>query len=440
MSDAAPSEFRWQALLRRAGEPLFLLNRHRRLLFANRAWETCTGLTLAAARGRPCRAARPSDGGSGETPLPTFAPPSEALAGQTCRARRRALDPVAGWWQLDFFPLMADEGLLGILGKITPLRVATTTLPPLPDRLVALRDRHAAESRLDALARESLSNELPAIERVRTQAQLASRARMPVTLVGEAGTGKHWLARAIHQAGIDRDRCFARLDCPRLPASVVTEVLLTPHGRRLGLGTVYLREPSALTHDVQDRLAQWLRAGEDAELPRLIVGHCTDPAEAVRTGRLLNALHCAASPLTMVLPPLRERLADFDEFIRCFLERNRVLIERSIAGVSPEATLALRNHSWPGNLRELAAVLRDAATRAQGERIELADLPFFLRSDPLPADKKLPLDKLLEEAERRMILLALKQAHGNRTQAADILGIWRPRLLRRMEHLGITHE
>lgn len=82
-------------------------------------------------------------------------------------------------------------------------------------------------------------------------------------------------------------------------------------------------------------------------------------------------------------------------------------------------------------------MLRGAAGHARGERLELADLPFFLRSGPMPAEKKLPLDELLEQAERRLILLALRQARGNRTRAAEILGIWRPRLLRRLDHFGI---
>ncbi len=85
-------------------------------------------------------------------------------------------------------------------------------------------------------------------------------------------------------------------------------------------------------------------------------------------------------------------------------------------------------------------MLRGAAARAKGERIELADLPFFLRNGPLPAARKLPLDALLEQAERRLILLALRQAGGNRSQAAETLAISRPRLLRRIEEFGITGD
>jgi len=305
---------------------------------------------------------------------------------------------------------------------------------PLPERLLALRDRLAATFRLDDLA-----SELPAMQRVVEQARLAATLRLPVTLIGESGTGKHWLARAIHHAGPLRDRGFARLDANALPASLIADLLMEPRGERLALGTAYLREPAALPRELQARLVQRLHS-EKGDGPRLILGHRGDPDEAVRAGRLLDHLHCAASTLTIRLPPLRERLAGLDSLSRSLLARSRIWHESAQpppATVSAEAALALRAYAWPGNLRELSEVLGGAAGRAKGDRIELTDLPFFLRSGPLPAAPKLPLDALLEQAERRLILLALRQAGGNRSQAADILGIWRPRLLRRLEHFGI---
>jgi DNA-binding NtrC family response regulator len=430
MADAS-LELRWQTYLRHASEPFFLLNRQRRLIFANRAWEECTGMTLAGARGRPCRAARASDGERGIAPIPVLAPPPEALAGQSCRARRRAPAP-AGWWLLDFLPIPGAQGLLGILGKITPLPAASPILAALPERLVALRDRQAEAYRLDALPSEP-----PALARAVAQARLASQSRLPVTMIGEPGAGKEWLARAIHQAGPERERAFAGLDAAGLPPALIAAWLLTP---RPALSTIYLREPAALPRELQERLAQRLRAGVDAEAPRLIVGHRGDPTDAVRAGRLLDELHCAASVLTVHVPPLRERLGELDYFIRVFLDRAGRLSKSGIHEVSADALGILRTYRWPGNLRELFAVLRGAADRAKGERIVAADLPFHLRSGPLPADKKLPLDELLEQAERRLIMLALRQAGGNRTRAADILGIWRPRLLRRLEHLGIESD
>jgi two-component system NtrC family response regulator len=275
------------------------------------------------------------------------------------------------------------------------------------------------------------------MRRVIDQARLAASGRMPVTIVGEPGAGKHWLARAIHQASGQRDRCFAALDCRTLPPILVTELLLDVRGRRLALGTVYLREPAELPRELQDQIAGLLRSPESAELPRVIVGHRSEPADLVRIGQLSAELHAATGILTIALPPLRERLADIVALIAVLVDHLRLLTEAKTVSVSPEAILTLRSHTWPGNLRELAAVLDAAHHHARGERVDRADLPFYLRQGPLPADKTLPLDKLLEEAERRLIAQALKHAKGNRARAAEILGIWRPRLIRRLEHFGI---
>ncbi len=96
----------------------------------------------------------------------------------------------------------------------------------------------------------------------------------------------------------------------------------------------------------------------------------------------------------------------------------------------------LRGYGWPGNLGELQEVLREACRRTKGDRIELADLPYYLRQGVPAPDRRLPLDALLEQVERRLIALALKLAQNNQTRAAELLEIWRPRLLRRMEKFG----
>src|SRR5947209_4972402 len=108
-------EFRWQALFQRTREPLFLLNRQRRILFVNRAWEELTGLPAAEARGRRVGHRRkPATLPLGEALAHALAPPAEVLQGQPGKARRLA-PGAAGrrWWDVEFFPLRGDAGLLG---------------------------------------------------------------------------------------------------------------------------------------------------------------------------------------------------------------------------------------------------------------------------------------------------------------------------------------
>jgi transcriptional regulator with PAS, ATPase and Fis domain len=151
-------------------------------------------------------------------------------------------------------------------------------------------------------------------------------------------------------------------------------------------------------------------------------------------------LHFALSPLTITVPPLRERLADLPALVERVLGRLNSDIEQGATGLAAEAWDILRAYRWPGNLRELHTVLAEAWGRAKAERIDPGDLPLFLRGPAPTPERVLPLDKLLEQVERRMLVLALRKARNNKTRAAELLAIWRPRLLRRMEALGIDEQ
>ena len=270
MSESAAEFFRWQAFFQHAAQPIFLLNRRRRILFVNRAWETCTGLTQAEVRGRICRrrsASTPLE--REEAILSGCAPPVEVIAGRISQVRRRAPGG-AGWWEIQFLPLAGSKEQFGVLGTIRVLAAPSEMPMMLPDKLMALRDRAAARCRLDDLAQST-----PALERLRAQAVLAAQTRLPITLFGEPGTGKEWLARAIHGHGDQRHRYFAKLDAERLPADLLADVLFGARSRQVGFGTIYLREAAALPREWQTRLADMLKLGEHADFPRLIVGHVT---------------------------------------------------------------------------------------------------------------------------------------------------------------------
>jgi len=148
--------------------------------------------------------------------------------------------------------------------------------------------------------------------------------------------------------------------------------------------------------------------------------------------------------LVILLPLLRERVTEIPELANRILERLHGRDEGPMPKLTPAALEILQTYSWPGNWRELGQVLAEARSPGKDNRIDAADLPSYLRlavkmgqAAPVESDRQLPLDSLLEQAERRLIQHALKLAGGNKTRAAAILSIWRPRLLRRMEALGI---
>jgi DNA-binding protein Fis len=442
--------FRWQSLFQHTSDPVFLLDRRRRLLFVNRAWEQLTGVPSAEAHhieglGRRPRPSSPGD--SWEMVLAhAHTPPSEVMQGTPGRVRR--LLPGrdgrgAGrqWWEVEFLPLGQEGGGFFLLGRIRVLEAEAPGAVPVPERLANLRQRAAARHSLEPWA----ASTVPAVRRLVEQVRLACRVRVPVLLLGEPGSGKQTLARIIHYQyqGPDRDRPFVALDCRRLPPTALASALFGEWAGPGGAGTFYLKEPVCLPRELQLRLCEML-AVDRTDRPRILAGMLESPDEAVRGGRLLVDLACALGTLVLAVPPLRERSADLPLLVEDLLARANAEGDLRLTVLAPDAWDVVRAYSWPGNLRELYRALVVAQGRAQGERIAAADLPAAVRQavklaqEAGQADRRLPLDKILKEAERRLIEQALRRAGGNKTKASQALGIWRPRLLRRMKALKIT--
>jgi PAS domain S-box-containing protein len=438
MADA--DSFRWQALFQRADEPLFLLDRQRRILFVNQAWEKLTGVPRAEAHGKRCRRVRHAEPGSWQAIGHAFAPPPEALHGRLVRVRRLLAGAERRWCDVEFLPFRTGDGLLALLGKviIVPADIENA-VPPLPEKLLALRERLAERYRLDAPA-----SRVPALRRAAAQVRLASQSDAGVCIVGEKGTGKEWTARVIHHTGTARARPFAAVDCARLPPAALVHVLFGHGGltRRDGIGTLYLKEPARLPRDLQTQLCDSL--GDEAGRPRIIAGAARNPLLDVEDGRLVEELSLRLSALVVSLPPLRERRDDLALLVERFLERLNTDEPQRVTGLTAEAWEVVRDYRWPGNGDELFAVLASARGRAKSERIDAGDVPAYLRQTVSleqtvgrSPERAVPLDPLLEQVERRLILLALRATRGNRSRAAELLDISRPRLIRRIEVLKI---
>ncbi len=444
--ESRTADLRWQAFFRRSTDPIFVLDRRRRVRFVNPAWESLAATSAAAARDLVCRRPRPTGPDDSPEALLEHAltPPPEVLEGQTARVRRLLPGRQSRCcWDVEFFPLLmegATPGLL-ILGRITPVKqIAIVAAAPLSENLVALRADMTGRYGPDLL-----TGAAPALRRLTKQVRLASATTAPVLLVGEPGTGKRTLARSIHYQGPNRERPFAVLDCKRLPAAALAEILFG--GPSASFGAIYLHEPSCLPRDFQHRLCERLCATIEASSPRILAGCCVDPLEEVGAGRLLDELYSSLAVLTLSVPPLRERVADLPSLVDRLLQRCNAEGPAQVKGLTADAWEVIRAHAWPGNLRELHAVLAGARRHARTDRITAGDLPAALRlqrrmeeTPAPPRAQPLPLDALLEEAERRLMELAIRRAGGNKKRAADLLSIPRPRIWRRLKALGMLED
>lgn len=451
-------DFRWQAFFQRSTDPLFLLNRQRLLLFVNRAWEKFVGLSASQVKRMACRDAH------GTGPLNSWlavlahalCPPAECLEGTPLRCRRLipALEGSAPkWWDVDFFPFLDEKGFRGVLGRITPVPALQPRpgikLPPLPEKVVALR-----ENRLRRFRAPFTISRMPALRRIAAQVRTAAQVTAPVLLVGPPGSGKKTLAGLIHYQGPSKEKALAILDCERLPAFAVASLLFGETGAtaRSPVGSVYLREPAALPRELQRHLGLALLGSSQvdlsAPLPRILAGTTRDPVEDVKAGRLLEDLFHALSALRIDVPALSTQRDDFPFLVDRQLQRLNADGRPPLTSLTADAWEVLLGYSWPGNLRELWRVLasaRDhALARPGAEAIDAQDLPAHVRRcvqlSQMPAqrpERGLPLEQILEQVERHLIRMALSRSRGNKTRAAEMLSLWRPRLIRRMEALQI---
>jgi DNA-binding NtrC family response regulator len=438
-------DFRWQSLFQKSADALFVLNRRRRILFVNRAWERATGLAAIPARGLQCRHVTLA----GDAPLDLqvrvlCAPPPEALGGKAASVRRFWLgDGTApGWWEVDYLPLAGVEGSLAFVGRLRRIgNLTESDTEASPVAVPMVRPGRAGF--------ESLASAAPVMAVVSRQARLAASIDLPFLLVGEAGVGKRWLARVIHDAGSRRQGPLVALACGRLPLDQCRALLTPRSALRMGWsgGTLFLQEPQLLPMDLQQELVERMGEGPSASSSRLAAGMRLEPAVAIDKGLLLPDLAFQLQTLVIRVPPLRERREDLGDLIGTFWKQTKLQLGKPELTLGREAHDLLERYSWPGNFYELASVLRSAAQEAGGKTVQPNDLPMGLRIHlqledvpSAPAVKPPPLDALLEQVERRMMTLAVRRSGGNKSRAADWLGIWRARLIRRLEALGLESE
>ncbi|HKD37411.1 MAG TPA: helix-turn-helix domain-containing protein, partial [Pirellulales bacterium] len=209
-------------------------------------------------------------------------------------------------------------------------------------------------------------------------------------------------------------------------------------------GTLLLNEVDELPVEVQAELLA--RLGQAPEGLRIVSTSQSPLDERATRGEFLSELASALSTIVIHLPTLAERREDVPLLAQMFLEELNATESKQIRGFSPEALDQLAAYPWPGNIDELAEVVRQAHLRAEGTVIGRAELPQQIsltaaaNRRPRREFEPIDLEKVLAGIELELIKRALQKSKGNKTKAARLLGLTRPRLYRRMVQLGLEKE
>jgi len=333
-----------------------------------------------------------------------------------------------------------------------------------------LRDRIASLDRLVSVrfGFERIISRSARMQAVFDRATAGARSDVPVLIVGETGTGKELVARAIHGNSRRAKRPFMAVNCAALPRDLV-ESELFGHRRgafsgavtdHVGLfaaahgGSLFLDEVGELPLDVQAKLLRVLQDGdvrpvgalEGRRVDTRIIAATNRTLAEMRDEHMRQDLFFRLSVLVIDLPPLRDRREDLPLLVSHFLAAIRERHGRQVDAVDPQAFDLLAEYPFPGNIRELENMLEGIAIALPAEQrtIREDDIRAWLRrrgavvDGPRPAAPALPLK--LQELERWAIREALQQAHGNKSQAAQLLGISRDTLYRKLHDLGILIE
>jgi len=279
-----------------------------------------------------------------------------------------------------------------------------------------------------------------------------------VLICGETGTGKELIARSLHYQSTRKRKPFVAVNCAAMPSGLLESELFGYEkgaftgatARRIGRfeeatdGTVFLDEIGELELQLQAKLLRVLqekeieRLGSNRKVPvnfRLISSTNRDLAQEIKAGQFREDLFYRINVVNIKVPPLRERKDDIPlltaEFVKEYCARERKSLQ-----VSSEVMDILQDYEWPGNIRQLRNIIERAAVLAKGKTITVRDLPDELRIHTVRKAREDSIVRPLREVELEAVRAAMLEVKGNKSKAAELLGISRKALYRRLNEIG----
>jgi DNA-binding NtrC family response regulator len=309
---------------------------------------------------------------------------------------------------------------------------------------------------------ENIIGSSPEMQQIFDTVRQVAASRATVLIQGESGTGKELIAKAIHRLGPRKNGAFVPVHCAALSSTLLESELFGHEKgaftgaaeRRKGRfeladgGSLFLDEIGEIDASVQVKILRALeerrfeRVGGQEAIDvdtRLIAATNRDLKKMVAEGTFREDLYYRLYVVVIHLPALRERTGDIPLLLKHYLDLFNRENNRAIEGFSPDALDLLTAYAWPGNVRELRNVVEQMVVLSRSQRIGVRDLPVHIREagGPVPGAGGVA-GGTLEEMEKNAIRRALKESGGNRTHAAETLGISRRTLHRKIAEYGFT--
>ena len=296
--------------------------------------------------------------------------------------------------------------------------------------------------------------------RVRALIEKAAPSKANVLITGESGVGKELVAKSIHDKSARKDKPFVIVHCAALSETLLESELFgyekgaftgadTQHKGRFEIadgGTIFLDEIGEINQSTQVKLLRVIqeksfeRVGGTQSIHvdvRIVAATNRNLEEEVKTGKFREDLFYRLNVVRIPMPSLRERKDDIPLLLHAFLREFNIENEKNIAGFDNRAKSAIMKYSWPGNIRELRNCVESAVVMCTGDEIKIEDLPASVREKGEEKVISIPIGMSLDEAEMVIIQENLAACNGNKTKCAEVLGIGRKTLHRK---LGLGEE